>query len=302
VPTQMRTIFRAEIEAAISAIAIALDELERDVLTSIRTGPDNPPSPAAVRARAALNAMDARLIELRPTYISRIGAAEAANAGAFTESLHEMVRLIERPLDTPPPALAATTPVTQAMAPVRTIDPALIRYSAKVGLCIVIGYIVGLTTQQPGLSTILTTVIITALPTYGATMRKMILRIMGGIVGGIITIIAIVISTPNFRTLPSYLIVTFVVLAVSAYSSLSSGRVAYAGKQIATTFLLVFAGLSPSADIYGPLWRIWGIFLGTVVVMIVFILVKPEYAGNSLLPRLRKVRMRPSLRWRLSMG
>jgi uncharacterized membrane protein YccC len=289
VPTQMRTIFRAEIEAAISAIAIALDELERDVLTSIRTGPDNPPSPAAVRARAALNAMDARLIELRPTYISRIGAAEAANAGAFTESLHEMVRLIERPLDTPPPALAATTPVTQAMAPVRTIDPALIRYSAKVGLCIVIGYIVGLTTQQPGLSTILTTVIITALPTYGATMRKMILRIMGGIVGGIITIIAIVISTPNFRTLPSYLIVTFVVLAVSAYSSLSSGRVAYAGKQIATTFLLVFAGLSPSADIYGPLWRIWGIFLGTVVVMIVFILVKPEYAGNSLLPRLRKV-------------
>src|SRR5665213_3625547 len=67
------------------------------------------------------------------------------------------------------------------------------------------------------------------------------------------------------------------------------GGVAYAGKQIATTFLLVFAGLSPSANIYGPLWRIWGTFLGTVVVTIVFILVKPEYAGNSLLPRLRKV-------------
>jgi uncharacterized membrane protein YccC len=287
-PTEIRTIFRAEIEAAISAIAIALDELEHDVVTSIRTGPDNPASPAAVRARATLDAMDARIVELRPTFISRIGATEAANFGAFTESMHEMVRLIERPLDTPPLAIAAATSPTEAV-PMRTMDPALIRYSAKVGLCLVIGYIVGLTTQQPGLSTILTTVIVTALPTYGASMRKMILRIVGAVIGGIITVIAIMIVTPNFRTLPSYLIVTFVVLAISAYASLSSGRVAYAGKQIATTFLLVFAGLSPSANIYGPLWRIWGTFLGTVVVTIVFILVKPEYAGNSLLLRLRKV-------------
>jgi len=47
--------------------------------------------------------------------------------------------------------------------------------------------------------------------------------------------------------------------------------------------------LSPSADVYGPLWRIWGILLGTLVVTIVFIVVWPEYAGDSLLPRLRKV-------------
>jgi hypothetical protein len=47
--------------------------------------------------------------------------------------------------------------------------------------------------------------------------------------------------------------------------------------------------LSPSADIYGPLWRIWGILLGTLVVTIVFFVLWPEYAGDSLLPRLRKV-------------
>jgi hypothetical protein len=64
---------------------------------------------------------------------------------------------------------------------------------------------------------------------------------------------------------------------------------AYAGKQIGTTFVLVFAGLRPSADVYGPLWRIWGILLGTLVVTVVFIVVWPEYAGDSLVPRLSKV-------------
>ena len=49
----------------------------------------------------------------------------------------------------------------------------------------------------------------------------------------------------------------------------TSGRVAYAGKQIGTTFALVFAGLSPALDVYEPLWRIWGILLGTLVVAIV---------------------------------
>jgi hypothetical protein len=80
-----------------------------------------------------------------------------------------------------------------------------------------------------------------------------------------------------------------VALYVSGYASLSSGRTAYAGKQIATTFLLIYADLSPAADVYAPLWRMWGIFLGTLVVTIVFFVIWPEYAGNSLLPRLRKV-------------
>jgi uncharacterized membrane protein YccC len=97
------------------------------------------------------------------------------------------------------------------------------------------------------------------------------------------------IVTPNFETLPAYLLAVFLVLYVSAYSSLISGRVAYAGKQLGTTFVLVFAGLSPAADIYSPLWRIWAILLGTVVVTIIFFLLWPAYAGDSLLPRLRKV-------------
>jgi hypothetical protein len=56
-----------------------------------------------------------------------------------------------------------------------------------------------------------------------------------------------------------------------------------------TTFALVFAGLSLALEVYGPLRRIWGILLGTLVVAIITPLMWPEYAGDSLLPRLRKV-------------
>jgi multidrug resistance protein MdtO len=117
----------------------------------------------------------------------------------------------------------------------------------------------------------------------------MILRIVGVIIGGALTLLTIIIVTPNFETLPSYMLALFVVFFVSAYSSLSSGRISYAGKQIGTTFALAFAGLSPAFDVYAPLWRIWGVALGTLVAGIVFLLVWPEYTGDSLLPRLREV-------------
>jgi uncharacterized membrane protein YccC len=81
----------------------------------------------------------------------------------------------------------------------------------------------------------------------------------------------------------------FVAFFISSYAALSSGRISYAGKQIGTTFALAFAGLSPALDVYAPLWRIWGVLLGTLVAGIVFLLLWPEYAGDSLLPRLRKV-------------
>ena len=288
-PRELRMMFRPEIERTVSAIAAALDELAREIVANVRTGPDNPPSLAAVQSRTALDALDARIVELRPSYINRVGAAELANFGALTDVLHAMVRLIERPLDEPPAAAASATSVRAADAPAPKLDPALARFCAKVGLCVVIGYVIGITSHRPELTTILTTIIITALPTYGASLRKMILRIVGAVLGGVISLVAIIIVSPNFSTLPSYMLVTFVVLYLSGYASLSSGRVAYAGKQIATTFLLVFADLSPSLDIYGPLWRIWAIFLGTFVVTVVFIMLWPEYAGTSLLPRLRKV-------------
>ena len=277
-----------ELQASVDAIATVLDELAREFPTYIPVGVDTPPPASRTRARLAYDALAARVVQIRPKYIGTASSVEIENFAAVTDSLALLTSHIERLLDEPPEPLDA---ISSAAAPslIGTPDPALVRYSMKVGLCVVIAYVIGVITQRPDLSTILTTVLITALPTYGAALRKMILRIVGVIIGGALTLLTIIIVTPNFETLPAYLLAVLVVFYISSYSSLSSGRVSYAGKQIGTTFALAFAGLSPAVDVYAPLWRIWGVLLGTTVAGVVFLLLWPEYAGDSLLPRLREV-------------
>jgi Fusaric acid resistance protein family len=288
VPEEIRNMARPEIQASVNAIAAVLDEIAREMPTQIAVGVDQPPPASRTRARSAFDALAARVIQIRPKYVGTSSTAEIENFASFDDSLAVLTAYIERLLDEPPPPQAAAP--SKSAAPRSTArDPAIVRFSMKVGFCVVIGYVIGLITQRPDLSTILTTILITALPTYGAALRKMILRIVGVIIGGALTLLTIIIVTPNFETLPAYMMALFVVFFISSYSALSSGRISYAGKQIGTTFALAFAGLSPAFDVYAPLWRIWGVLLGTLVAGIVFLLLWPEYAGDSLLPRLRRV-------------
>ncbi|MBV8356949.1 MAG: FUSC family protein, partial [Deltaproteobacteria bacterium] len=270
-------------------IATVLDEIARELLVAIPVGVDKPPPASRTRARSAMDALSARVVEVRPAYIGRASPTAIVNFGAFADSLANLTAHIERLLDEPPQPRPVSASHHAAGNVSGAPDPAVVRYSLKVGLCAVIGYVVGIFSQRPEMSTILTTVLITALPSYGASVRKMILRIVGAAIGGAISLLAIIIVSPNFGTLPAYLIALFIVLYLSAYASLTSARIAYAGKQIGTTYTIVFAGLSPSVDIYGPLWRIWSILVGTVVVAVIVCTVWPEYAGDSLLPRLRRV-------------
>jgi hypothetical protein len=53
--------------------------------------------------------------------------------------------------------------------------------------------------------------------------------------------------------------------------------------------MLTFAGLSPSGAVEPPLWRVWAILIGTVVVLLIFTFLWPEYAGATLPPRLRQL-------------
>jgi hypothetical protein len=288
VPRVIRGMIRPEIQATVDAVGAVLDEIARELPTHIAVGSDTPSSASRTRARSAMESLSARIIQIRPVYIKKASPAEIENFATFTDSLAALTGHIDHPLDEPP---QSHTRASSKSAPRLTDDPdpSLVRYSLKVGLCAVIGYAIGIVTQRADLSTIVTTVLVTAVPTYGAALHKMILRIVGAIIGGAVALLLIIIVTPNFATLPSYMLAVFVVFYLSAYSSLTSGRLAYARKQMGTTFALVFTGLSPAADVYEPLWRIWGILLGTLVVAIGNSLLWPQYAGDSLVPRLRKV-------------
>ncbi len=288
-PRVIRTMVPGEIQTAVNAIAAALDEISHNLPARIAEGADEQALATRMHLRLAMDTLAARLIEIRPAYIGKASPAEVENFAEFIDSLALLARLIERPLDEPP--LPSTADLSNSPVPRLTndADPAAVRYSLKVGLCVVLCYIIGLISGRTELFTILVTVIIIATPTYGATLHKMYLRIAGFVIGGAVSLLAIIIVSPNFDTLSAYMLAAFAVFYSFAYFSLGNSRISYAGKQMGFIFALVFVGLSPSVDIYEPLWRIWGVLLGDFVVAIVFFTLWPEYAGDSLLPRLQKV-------------
>jgi uncharacterized membrane protein YccC len=294
-PRDIRTMVRGEIQRAVDTAAAALDEISHKLPARIVSGADEQAPATRTDLRLAMETLEARVVEIRPAYIGKSSSVEIQNFAEFIDSLAVLARLIGRPLDEPPepPAkdLSKRAVLRNNAVPRLTehLDPALVRYCLKVGLCTAVGYLIGLISRRPELFIILVTVITTASPTYGATLQKMYLRVGGAIIGGAVSLLAIIIVSPNFETLPAYMLASFAVFYPFAYSSLGSARMSFAGKQMGVVFSLVFVGLSPSLNIYEPLWRIWGVLLGDSVVAIVFFTMWPEYAGNSLLPRLHRV-------------
>lgn len=283
VPRNVRRLVAPEIQAVFDAIDAVIDEVADDFSAIMPTAYSQPLSPARIRVESSLASLEARVSVVRPSYLATAGAAELSNFGFFLSSLRAICRAIEHPLEGP--ALAGPA----APANVVTLDPAMAHYCLKVALSLVIGYVIGLLSQRPDLSTVLTTIIITALPTYGAAARKMIQRFWGSLVGGAMVIVMVIVVSPNFESLPVYIMVLFVTLLISGYTGQGSERFAYAGKQIGTVVMLAYAGLSPSVAVEPPLWRIWSILLGTGVVLVVSLTLWPEYAAESLPSRLRQL-------------
>jgi len=297
-PREIRTMVRDELQRAVYAIAASIDEISRNIPARIVTGADNQSLATRADVRLAMDNLAARVIQIRPAYIGIASPAEIENFAGFIDSLAVLTRHVERPLDEPPgPSTVVPLNPADSAVPRNSVfrrlsapaDPALVRYCLKVGLCTVVGYMIGLLTQRPDLFNILVTVITTATPTYGATLNKMYLRIAGAIIGAAVSLLAIIIISPNFESLTAYMFAVFVVFYAFAYASVGNARMSYAGKQMGIVFSLVFIGLSPSNNIYEPLWRTWGLLLGDFVVVMVFFTLWPAYAGDSIVPRLQRV-------------
>ena len=172
-PREIRAMAPRELQAAVNAIAAALDEISHQLPVRIAVGADQLLAATRTRMRLAVDTLAVRVVEIRPAYIGISSSAEIENFAAFIDSLAVLARHIDRQLDEPP---RPSTPDQSNRAVPRSTghpDPALVRYCLKVGLCTVVGYLVGIISQRPDLFIILVAVITTASPTYGATLQKM---------------------------------------------------------------------------------------------------------------------------------
>jgi uncharacterized membrane protein YccC len=279
----LRQLLRVQVEPVLDASESALATLADDVRAGIdSTGARLAAAHDAIAA--ALEDLDARSAAL--ALHARLGAdpAELGNIASFFLGLHAFARLLDKTAEYPRLAAAPSRPARPPFT-----DPETTRHALKLGVAMAAMLVIALASRRADMTAALWTVLIAGMPSHGATLRKLALRIAGVLIGGAIAIAAIAVVTPNFDTVPSYMIACFLVLVGCAWAAQSSSRTAYAGSQAGTTFVLVFAGLSPSARIYDPLWRIWAVLLGVGVTGTVFLLLWADYAADSMLPRLRKL-------------
>jgi uncharacterized membrane protein YccC len=281
----IRARLRPEIEAVLQAIAAALQQYAHQAATGLKAVDDPAYEVRFKEIGASLDALQTRE-DLILNQLRSADAAAVANVGAFTQSLRRIgERLLNHPIGYVY-GLAFSKERKSAATGSGAVDRPLMRYSAKLGLAATLGYVVGVASQRSELSVIVWTAVMAGLPTYGATLRRMILRVAGAVIGGLLALAIIIVVSPNFQSVGVYLLAFFIVLFICAYVSLSSGRLAYAGQQGGTAFVVAYAALSPSSNFYEPLWRVWGIFLGLVILTLVFLLIAPEYAAKAIAPRL----------------
>jgi uncharacterized membrane protein YccC len=214
-------------------------------------------------------------------------ASGGSNFAGFVDALEVIENLLVPPLFGS--VAIEVTGVEEAFGH-QFFDPDRFRFGVKLGTTMVLGLLVGLTTQRPDLQTILWSIAVAGGPKqYGAVVRKIILRLAGCIMGGLATLGAMLLVSQNFDSLPPYLVAIFAVTFFSTYVSQSSDWLNYAGIQSGVTFLICYVGLGPSTDVYRPLWRFWGIVLGVLTTGFVFLFLWPEYASDKLVDSLTKL-------------
>jgi len=151
-------------------------------------------------------------------------------------------------------------------------NPEHLHFALKGCLAASLCYIVYNSIAWPGISTAVTTCLLTGLSTIGASHQKQILRFAGALVGGfLIGMGSQIFILPCLDSIAGFTVLFVLVTGVAAWFLTSSPRLSYFGLQVALAFYLInlqkFAmqtSLSIARD------RIVGILLGLFMMWLVF--------------------------------
>jgi multidrug resistance protein MdtO len=124
----------------------------------------------------------------------------------------------------------------------------------------------------PGISTAVTTCLLTAVSTVGASHQKQLLRILGAIAGGfVLGMSSQAFILPYLDSITGFVVLFVLVTTLSSWFLTSSPRLSYFGIQVALAFYLVNLGefrIQTSLSIARD--RVVGILLGLFAMWLVF--------------------------------
>jgi len=151
-------------------------------------------------------------------------------------------------------------------------NPQHLLFALKGCLAAGINYAVYDALAWPGISTAVTTCLLTALSTVGASHQKQTLRIAGAITGGfVVGMGAQLFILPHIDSIGGFVVLFALVTALSSWVMTASPRLSYFGFQIAIAFYLIHVqefkiqtSLTVARD------RVVGILLGLFMMWLVF--------------------------------
>jgi multidrug resistance protein MdtO len=152
------------------------------------------------------------------------------------------------------------------------VNPEHLKFALKGCLAAGICYILYSSTFWPGISTAVTTCLLTALSTIGSSRQKQVLRFAGALVGGfLIGMGSQIFILPHLDSIAGFTVLFLLVTVFASWFMTSSPRLSYFGVQVAVAFYLLnlqeFAiqtSLSVARD------RVVGILLGLFMMWLVF--------------------------------
>ena len=150
-------------------------------------------------------------------------------------------------------------------------NPEHIKFALRGCLAASLCYVLYTSLDWPGISTSVTTCMLTALATIGASHQKQVLRFTGAITGGAMGIASQMLILPQVDSIFGFTLLFLAVTIVAAWITTSGPRLSYFGLQLAAAFYFVNLGqfkiqtsLVPARD------RVVGILLGLSMMWLVF--------------------------------
>jgi len=160
-----------------------------------------------------------------------------------------------------------------ALGELRDLDnPEHLRFALKGTLAASICYMIYNAMAWPGISTAVTTCLLTALSTVGSSRQKQVLRIIGATVGGfVIGMGSQIFILPYLDSIAGFAVLFAAVTAFCSWFMTSSPRLSYFGIQAALAFYLInLSEFKMQTSLTVARDRVIGILLGLSVMWLVF--------------------------------
>lgn len=151
-------------------------------------------------------------------------------------------------------------------------NPEHLQFALKGCLAATVCYVIYNAVAWPGISTAVTTCLLTALSTVGSSRQKQFLRICGAIVGGfVLGMGSQMFILPYLDSITGFVILFIAVTALSAWFMTSSPRLSYFGIQVALAFYLInLSELKMQVSLEVARDRVVGILLGLFIMWLAF--------------------------------